>query len=190
MPLGNEELKYLAGFESLAKLVLVNVKSDVTGKGLANLSGLANLRSLFLGCRSISPEGLAHLSRMTYLNELDLDIPELDHIEFLRQFTRLTRLTLMHTAITDDDLANIAGLKQLDGLGVSYAQIGDEGLRHVAGLSNLFSLELSHTRITDAGLDQLPSLSKCMLLDIQGTAVTRVGEARLRAKYPAMRILR
>jgi internalin A len=188
LPLGDDGLKYLAGFHSLAGLWLSD--DGITGKGLAHLAGLTNLRLLSLTCRSISPEGLARLSRMTYLNELHLEIRELDHIEFLRNFTRLTWLSLKGTSIADADLADIAGLTRLTVLDLGDTQIGDGALRHLAGLSNLVYLRLRGTRITDAGLGQLTSLSKCEHLIIQRTAVTPEGEARLKAKYPSMRIVR
>jgi hypothetical protein len=144
VPLGDEGLKYVAGFDSLARLVIDD--DGITGNGLAHLARLVNLRALFLSCRSISPEGLAHLSRMTYLNELYLQIRGLDHIEFLRNFTRLTHLSLDGTSIADADLANIAGLNRLIMLDLDDTQISDGALRHLAGLSNLvFSRPVRHS---------------------------------------------
>ena len=187
-PLGDEGLKYLAGFDSLSSLVLAG--DSITGKGLAHVADLANLRSLWLGCRRISPEGVAHLSRMTYLAGLFLYIRELDHIEFLRNFTRLTRLSLGGMPIADADLVHIAGLNGLTSLDLDGTRIGDGGLHHLAGLTNLAYLDLSDTRITDAGLARLPPLSKCTRLTIHRTAITPEGVARLKAKYPSMRVLR
>ncbi len=62
---------------------------------------------------------------MTYLNELYLNIQELAHIEFLRNFTGLTHLSLRGTSIADADLANIAGLNGLKMLDLDHTQIGD-----------------------------------------------------------------
>jgi internalin A len=213
LPLGDEGLKYLAGFDSLTHLQLADNgitdkgfahlaglpnlrelwllgRNDITGKGLAHLAGLANLRSLWLTCRSISPEGLGYLAHMTYLNELTLNIPELAHIEFLRNFVGLTQLSLEGTSIADADLANIAGLNKLRDLNLGDTQIGDGALRHLAGLSNLLVLDLSDTRVTDASVNQLRTLSQCQQLSLMGTAVTADGAAKLSARYPAMRILR
>jgi hypothetical protein len=186
-PLGDEGLKYLAKLDSLTYLLLGD--NGTLGKGLANLAGLTNLRSLSLRCKAINSEGLAHLSRMNFLTDLSLRVPELNQFEFLRNFMRLTDLSLQGTSVADADLANLAGLKQLMSIDLSDTQIGDRALRHLAGLSNLQKLDLAGTRITNAGLDQLTGLSRCKELNLRRTAVTPVGIARLSARYPATSIL-
>ena len=163
--------------------------TGIIGKGLANLVGLTNLRCLYLRCKAINSEGLAHLSRMNFLTSLSLRVPELNQFEFLRNFTRLTDLSLDGTSIADADLANLAGLNRLRSLDLSDTQIRDGALRHLAGLSNLQKLDLAGTRITNAGLDQLTGLSRCKELNLRRTAVTPEGIVRLSARYPAMRIL-
>ncbi len=59
---------------------------------------------------------------------------------------------------TDNDLAGLAGLTQLDDLNLDNCPVTDAGLAHLAELTSLRSLSLTNTRITDDGLKQLAGM--------------------------------
>lgn len=116
----------------------------------------------------ISPGG--RIEKITYLPESDFSIREI----------RLVG----HPTLKDADLANVARLKEIRKLVLSYSNITDAGLEHLAGLKSLHTLRLSGTKITDAGLKHLEGLTDLRELLLQGTAVTNAGVERLRRALP------
>jgi hypothetical protein len=56
---------------------------------------------------------------------------------------------------TDDDLACLAPLVELEMLELSGAPVTDAGLKHLAGLKNLHCVDLSGTQVTPAGVAAL-----------------------------------
>lgn len=68
MPVRDEDLKTIARFENLEKLVLNN--SDITGKTLAELKSLTKLNSLALSGTKVRPEALAVLAQLPGLKEV------------------------------------------------------------------------------------------------------------------------
>ena len=102
----------------------------------------------------------------------------------LRQVTTLTELNLGGVRIKDEDLAGIAGLKNLEVLHLDNTLITDAGLMHVGTLENLISLNLFGTAITDAGLQRLAGLKNLQSLYLAETKVTAQGVARLQKDLP------
>lgn len=94
------------------------------------------------------------------------------------------------TWLTDDDLAVIADLNELeeldldrmpspDRLNNNLSPLTDRVLDHVKGLTRLKHLGLSSNRITDAGLAKLANLQALETLDLDGTLVSDAGLDRL-----------
>ncbi|MEO6786028.1 MAG: c-type cytochrome domain-containing protein [Chthoniobacteraceae bacterium] len=106
----------------------------------------------------------------------------------LRQVTTLTELNLGGVRLTDEDLANIAGLKNLEVLHLDSTPITDAGLAHVGTLESLISLNLFGTAITDAGLQHLAGLRHLHSLYLAETKVTAQGVARLQNDLPNVQI--
>ena len=106
----------------------------------------------------------------------------------LRQITTLTELNLGGVRLKDEDLANIAGLKNLEVLHLDSTPLTDAALVHVGVLENLISLNLFGTAITDAGLQHLARLTHLNSLYLGETKVTAEGVARLQKDLPNARI--
>src|SRR5262249_32912716 len=65
----------------------------------------------------------------------------------------------LHDAkVTDDDLKELAGLKQLQALDLSENNVTDAGLKHLAAFPQLRTLNLRWTYVTDAGLKELAAV--------------------------------
>src|SRR5262249_25558988 len=60
-------------------------------------------------------------------------------------------LDLSYPGVTDADLEELAGLKNLHTLTLRYSKVTDAGLKKLAGLKNLRNLDLRITQVTDAG---------------------------------------
>jgi len=76
----------------------------------------------------------------------------------------IVRIDLAHTAVTDDDLARLAGL----GGGGSAGPLG-----------RLEEFDLTHTAITDIGIESLPAFPLLRKLSLTLTKVTDAGLASL-----------
>jgi hypothetical protein len=88
------------------------------------------------------------------------------------------------TQIGDAGLKELAALKKLQMLDLTYTKISDAGLKELAGLQQLRSLMLGYTKISDAGLKELAALKQLIVLSLSGTQVTKNGVAELQKALP------
>jgi hypothetical protein len=109
-------------------------------------------------------------------------------LESLKELTRLRRLHLNGTQITDGQLAHLEAADSLQELYLSATPITDAGLKHLGQLTELEHLDLSATRITDLGLVHLRTLTRLETLDLVGTAVTPGGVQTLSQALPDLKI--
>jgi hypothetical protein len=100
------------------------------------------------------------------------------------------QVDLSRTAISDEDLPQLAGLRGLCFLHLNSTHVTDLGVGHLRRLKRLVWLDLSGTMLTDQGLPSLKGLAKLKYLVIGGTAVTNRGIADLQKALPALKILR
>lgn len=102
--------------------------------------------------------------------------------------TGLQVLYLRGTEITDVGLAHLASLTGLYQLDLSGTMITDAGLAHLSGMANLAGLRLADTAVTDAGLPSLEGLTTLRSLDLRRTKVSAAGVESLRPFLPTGRI--
>ncbi|MGC8643967.1 MAG: leucine-rich repeat domain-containing protein, partial [Isosphaeraceae bacterium] len=143
---------------------------------LLMLPKLWNLESLSLQECAVTAKGLAPLSRLNRLRELNLS--RMNHI----------RYGVGPTGLSDACLVPIQGLTSLERLTLSGNRITDAGLAKLAGLSNLETLDLDATDVTDAGLVHLHALANLKTVDLAGTKVTLQGVKALQAALPGLDI--
>ncbi len=74
--------------------------------------------------------------------------------------------------VTAADLAELAGMSNLQALDLEGTAVTDAGLAYLTGLSNLRRLDLSGTSVTDAGFEQLQSFASLRRLFLADTAIT------------------
>lgn len=113
------------------------------------------------------------------------------HIVYLRptgpgELKRLPRfpfrftLSLLRSAIRDDDLRDLAGHEGLTELCLHDTAITDRGLRHLAALPNLRRLDLSTVvGTTDKGMHEVCKCRALRWLDLRYTAISVDGVRRL-----------
>jgi hypothetical protein len=87
----------------------------------------------------------------------------------------IVRVRLGEANVTDAGLKELAGLKQLRHLELSFTQVTDAGLKLLARLKHLRELDLRNTRVTNAGLKELAGLKQLQTLFLDGTEVTDAG---------------
>ena len=92
--------------------------------------------------------------------------------------------------VTDRELAELVGLKQLEYIDLYGAPITDEGLQHLAQIPSINELQLSRTKVTDQGIQQLASLPNLVGLHVRNTLVTDRGAEELGKALPNVRVYR
>ena len=85
---------------------------------------------------------------------------------------RVISVDLSTRNVTDQWLACLQGLPQLQSLRLRITQVTDAGLIHVAGLTRLQLLDLAYTKITDPGLVHLEGLTELRSLNLSGHGTT------------------
>lgn len=113
-----------------------------------------------------------------------------EHLELLKSFPNLERLSLDFTEVSDAAMVHLAGAEKLTDLSLALTGVTDAGLARLTHLKNLEHLDLFGTRVTDAGIAHLAKLPKLKRLDLRGTQVTDEGEQLLRQHLPNVEILR
>lgn len=93
---------------------------------------------------------------------------------------RPLRVDLGDTAVTDDQLENLAVLSELTGLGLIGTSIDGSGLVHLRGLKKLEYLNMDLTNLTDASLAYLKELNSLQSLYIGSPSITDAGIAHLK----------
>ena len=102
-----------------------------------------------------------------------------DDLRVIGRLKQLKFLDLSETSISDDGLANITHLRDLQELGLSDSRVTNAGMRHLQGLQALHTLVLEDTAIGDEGVKQIASLRKLQTLSLAGTRVTGAGISHL-----------
>ena len=88
----------------------------------------------------------------------------------------VTIVDLHRIAVTDADLAPLAGMTDLEVLDLSYTKVTDAGLKHVAKLTKLKQLSVYGTKVSDAGLVHLKGVtSPCKSKSRHAPTSSRIG---------------
>ncbi|HBN78214.1 MAG TPA: hypothetical protein DD473_20865, partial [Planctomycetaceae bacterium] len=132
--------------------------STFTDDGLAFVKHLPKLHELNLvRVPGVSGRGLANLPNPDAFHNLALHGTNIDDLgsKEISHFQKLRFLDLNHSGINDEQLANLAGLTELDRLWLPSNPITDAGLKHLVGLTKLRDLQLQQTGVTAAGIAKL-----------------------------------
>ncbi|MGY8693409.1 MAG: c-type cytochrome domain-containing protein, partial [Verrucomicrobiia bacterium] len=93
----------------------------------------------------------------------------------------IAELEIGFSDVTNDGLAALSGMTNLERLYLQKTAISDEGLKHVANLENLRYLNLYGTQISDSGLEYLEDLDELKSLYLWETQVTPAGAKAFQA---------
>ncbi|AWP17006.1 Hypothetical protein SMAX5B_010724 [Scophthalmus maximus] len=200
-------LKFLATHPALFSLSLAGIPVADGNHTLQIISGLKLTHLTLPGRHSVKDSGLAYLSDLSLLSELDLtDYTQVtdEGVKHLSTMIRLKRLSLSNTQVTDAGLPSLRGLQELQELcldrtgvtsrgvaelivclphlqvlGLASTQVGDTVVRRgVIRCNQLVKLNLSRTRITDNGLKFLKRMHLTQV-NLDGTGVSLIGIANL-----------
>lgn len=94
-------------------------------------------------------------------------------------FQTVVQVNLSKVKVSDDDLAILENLPDVESVDLSGTEISNDGLVHVEGMRKLKGLFLWKTLIDDRGLAHLRNLTDLRLLILDGTTVTDAGMENL-----------
>ena len=134
--------------------------SQITNRGLKELTRVENLRSLNLGGTQITDTDLKHVGSLESLRSLNLASTPItdDGLKYLAGLSRLRDLGLSNTQITDAGMRELSGVKSLQCVLLSYTKVSDASMKVVGQWRDLEILDLDHTKVGDAGLKELSEL--------------------------------
>lgn len=171
-----EAIEQMASDHFSLELVL----EDVEDPKLNRLDGLAlKLEHLVIRAPRMVDSALASLAQFTNLRSLEIESEEVsnDGLAHLSGLANLEQLSLP-MGISDAGLSHISQLSRLEVLSLSFTSVTDFGLGSLAQFPNLRELRLYEIPITDNGLGHLAHLPELRVLDLPRT-ITDVGIAHL-----------
>ncbi len=188
VPNGPPFLRRLLGDNFFSEVDSVDFQNtESCGVVLAGpIESLPNLKSLsvFNGANATDAD-MEHIQALSRLERLDLSSTHISDIGLtkLTALRELKYLDLAGTKIADDGIGAISALSKLENLCVYGTNVGDIGVARLDGLSSLKYLDLSRTKITDAAaihVARFPSLEELHLqdTDIGDLAVERLETLR------------
>ncbi|XP_054621417.1 uncharacterized protein si:ch73-173p19.1 isoform X2 [Dunckerocampus dactyliophorus] len=178
---GNHALQIVSGLR-LTQLTLPG-RHTITDSGLAFLSRLHLLSELDLtDYTQVTDQGVQQLCTMTRLKKLSLSNTQVTDVGLtsLRPLLELQELCLDRTAVTSQGVAAlITCLPHLQVLGLASTQVGDNVVRRgLIHCDQLVKLNLNRTRITDHGVKFLMRM-RLTQVNLDGTGVSLAGIASL-----------
>ncbi len=136
------------------------VKVGLTDDGMKKLASLApKLRWLNAADSEISDRGLEQLTALDNLKVVDLNNTRVTDVGLGRLLNSryLRRLSVANTRLTDESLGTIANWRYLDQLDLRGTHITDAGLASLATLPYLRQLDICDTAITHGAVTELKS---------------------------------
>ena len=88
-------------------------------------------------------------------------------------------LDLSHTAVTDDDLANLEVLAMVTSMDLSHTTITDAGIEHLKKYPQLEKLTLVGIPITDASLEHFKQMPKLWYVYVNQVNMSQKGQLEL-----------
>ncbi len=154
--LSNDGLRHIAGLTRLERL---EMPIDMEGADLSCLRRLVNRRELELGWGI--PESalvdIEHLHSLRSLIGLPDDLSDRG-LASLSNLVNLKDLDLSGTHVTDSGLSHLKNLSNLEEISLRGTAVTDAGLRHLEGLTRLRRLDLSDTGVSDEGVKRFEKL--------------------------------
>lgn len=181
-------------FSGLPPSLCFTGNADLTDRDLVHLESLHYLTHVALLCGPhVTDDGFRPLQKLRRLQGLTLDCggpgwgmpPRITGAGFvyLKDLPNLRQLSVGGAPITDESLANLAGMQWLDSIDLSYTPVGDAGLIHLRSLSHVHDLRLDHTNVGDASIPTLLAM-RLQQVSLAATKVSPQGLHRLKASIP------
>ena len=162
-------MQYVAQLHSLEKLYMWD--AYVSDAGMANLTNLRDLRLIHASNSRITDRSLGYLSQLGQLEGMSLQGNSftdngLKHLKKMRQLKRLLLGSGDSRGITDAGMPYLAGLVNLELLGLQQTSIGDAGLHELENLKNLKELFAHGTDVSAEAAETLEKVIPGLKVDL------------------------
>jgi internalin A len=128
---------------------------DLTDEGLRQMNYLKRLRSLKLFDTKTTEAGMVYVGQMIGLEKLELNFRIGDEgLARLTKLTNLKELDLRDSRITDAGLAKLTAIPGLRRLNLEFTHVTTGGVAKLRGMKDL-RINLSYTDITEEDIDKL-----------------------------------
>ena len=108
----------------------------------------------------------------------------------LRKLPALNYLSFQHVELTDKEVPHLAGLKELETLGLDDTKVTDAGIKALKDLPKLKVLWLTNTPVTNACVGDLVRHKHLTKLHLEGTHIDAEGEAAIKRALPKCQVVR
>lgn len=153
---------------------LTLVKMELSEAGARQIARLTNLRDLSLHDDIVPAAALVEIKGLTKLESMSVYCRHED-----RAANGASIWNLEKYAIRDDALASLPTLTSLKSLSLTFTQISDDGMAIVGRMPQLEGFFISSPRITNASMDHLTKLPKLRSLELSVCGMDREGVRRL-----------
>jgi uncharacterized protein YjbI with pentapeptide repeats len=169
VPIGDLDLQPAVKLPYLKMVALRGTK--ITDAGLAVFKDCQHLESVDLSHSLILGTGLhnLHFSFVKEINVADSKFDDRGIAGLIEVGHNLLRLNLAATAITDEGMEPLAGLRALEEIDLSRTRLSGAGLRYLP--SSLKRVNLSGTPIVNASLAHLERLTSLESLNLSETNI-------------------
>jgi beta-lactamase regulating signal transducer with metallopeptidase domain len=179
----DDGLAAISGLRELTSFSLLTGSEDITDAGVSKLAALNKLKTLSLSFSKrsgITLSALTQLNALTPLTNLDIKSAHQDGSVLDLSPLRDLRIASFYIfgGLHDEDLVCFSGMKNLRWL-QGLNGITDAGVAHIAGMTQLDRLGIGGEGVTDAALAQLKGLQALDTLSVEGDFT----DAGLRALY-------
>jgi hypothetical protein len=155
-----------------------------------HLKAIKGLKSLYMGDSKTTGKGIKDFPNLETLDLSGSAVTD-DELKNIATLPGLETLLLSNTKITDTGIEKLQTCKKLRFLFLDKTEITDRGLRAIKGFNELAFLNLGNAAITDAGLRELHGMSKLQQIRLKGaTGITEGGISELRKALPRVEVIR
>ncbi len=180
----------LRELRKLPKLVSLSLHSGTDDSDLQGLTEIRQLQMLSVTDLKISEQSVHLLNQLDFLRQCTLSIADVDD-DVLQAIAKVKAPMLLNLrgskAIPDESWKHLQG-SAITGLIVSGISVTDQGLAHIAKIEQLERLQLFATSmsITETGLEHLHQLKSLQILYLRGVKVSDESIASLKKALPKL----
>jgi hypothetical protein len=179
-------LDHLFGESSARGVLQIELRHcDNANEVFTYLPLFVNTRIIYINDSEFCDLHLLRCSQLTRVERLDLADTQISNAGLLalKDWTHLQQLDLSGTNVTDDGLKHLSGLTSLERLTLQDTKFIGSGLFYLRHLQ-LEWLNVSNTRIDDKDIPSLMALNSLEMLDIKNTLISEEGVNELKQGLP------
>jgi len=180
---GNNNITNIDALKGMTKLTLLNLRGPHINS-IAALSGMKNMRNLYVGTSNSKIADISVLKNMTELRELDLAGNKITTIEPLRYLTKLETLSIAGNNIRK--LEPLSGLININNLSIGTSCAGGNPVTDFSVLKNFKKLDTLFLDLMNLKkIDFLAGYTNLKCLDLKNNEITSIEPLRglIKLKY-------